>query len=317
MNNRMKQKDQLDHTRRTQSALATNVIETPVFKAATDALDQLMAMNRHKINEGLLITGLTGCGKTTVAKEFTKANPPVDGQKNQRRPVVYFKLPANPSPKSLAVAALSAFGQAYTRGTTAELEKRLVTLLQAAETHVVIVDEAHTLVERGNEKDQRMVADTIKNVMEDSGVSFTLMGLPVLKELLVSNEQLRRRFSRQVTLERLPLLSRNDLNVFTKLLRSILKAAECPYSPNLLKPGSVERIHYATNGRPSYVAKLFVYAIAEARKAGSRTIGKAHVERAFLSSIYPGATAEWNPFSARFKFQPLEELGQPFQAVLP
>lgn len=106
-------------------------------------------------------------------------------------------------------------------------------------------------------KSQYLIADWLKFLLDDLALPTVMLGLPRLEELLQTNEQLRRRFSRRVlTLDKtmLGLLEGTACNCFISLALPLnLPVSLAPF--NNTDFGC--RLHYATDGRIAYIKAAF------------------------------------------------------------
>jgi hypothetical protein len=206
-------------------------------------------------------------------------------------------------------------GQPYSKNDTeVQLTHQLKTVLKGVGLCMLIIDEAQHLVD-GNKinKTPAMVADWIKQLMNDVKLSVTLVGTPSVRVLLESNEQLARRFSKQIFLKGHRVNTEAALqefgNTVGKLVEDSGYGGETDY---IFEETSLQMLYYATAGRLGYIAPLLAEAMRLSMEKGRRCLKAKHFETAFESEISFGAAPKNNPFSGKFKPRELVQKGEPF-----
>ena len=143
------------------------------------------------------IVGPSRVGKTMVRERLARAYPEqkVDGRRIVS--VLVVKIPPGVTPRSLPIIVLEALGLRLnlSRKTAPEAFERVLEQLQLAQTKVIIFEEASHLVEHGARILPRDAGDWIKSLVDEANVTAILFGVPRLRRLFDSNEQLRMRTS--------------------------------------------------------------------------------------------------------------------------
>lgn len=143
------------------------------------------------------IVGPSRVGKTMMINSLSRIHPEekVDGRRHI--PVLVVPIPPNISPKLLPVSVMLALKIPLPpRGiSSGVMFNRMVEQLRLANTRVLIFEEASHLVETGARVPPRAAADWFKSLADTLNLTLILFGVPRLRALFESNEQLRLRAS--------------------------------------------------------------------------------------------------------------------------
>jgi hypothetical protein len=166
------------------------VLGTPNYSRARLLLERAFAANvgRNSGHAGLVISGASTLGKTTLCKSLMRHvyrayGAQFPGFRSQNRvPVVYIEVPAGSTGKLLMRTFADFFGITVTSGETMlSIRNRVVDLLNAAGTQLVVIDELHNLARntQGNGESH----DVLKNLHNDLAATFVYAGINVKKML--------------------------------------------------------------------------------------------------------------------------------------
>ncbi|RKT25623.1 TniB protein [Paraburkholderia sp. RAU2J] len=292
------------------------LIEHPAFAYGISAIRRCHRMGRFGLQEPgcLIITGVSGSGKSTLRKEYGKHHPRRETENGTIIPVLHLELPAKPTIKNVAERILLALGDPlFARGTAIDMTQRIVMLFKNCQLELVILDEFQHFIDHSSEKIETAVADWLKSLINETKVPFVLMGLRRCRRILQSNEQLRRRFSRQISLEPFSIADKRSRRIFDGLLRTIYGILPVPCVPELTGGGaSVEQMHYATFGLIGYVMTLVAAAVEIVIEDGRAAIDRGVLSRAFSDAIWPEGVGRLNPFHPSFINRPLTNASEPF-----
>ena len=172
---------------------------------AEEVLNELEFIFEHHADWGEALgdrmAGATNTGKTTVMVEFIRRHPPVKTPEGWRHPVLYARLSEKSTLKSVYAKILEALGDPqYGQGTESHLRERATNLLKSAHVKLVFIDEPHHLTETGSDK-ARVSTSHLAKVMVDKGICVIFGGVHSVDDLVVSADEMARRFRGRLTLQ--------------------------------------------------------------------------------------------------------------------
>ncbi|UZM13103.1 TniB family NTP-binding protein [Pseudomonas kielensis] len=264
-------------------------------------------------SKGLVIQGPSGVGKSTLIQEYVRELESSKKTDQGQRSVLIVEIPSSPTKKNLAAAMLTAMNDRYadSRSHSAETKfARIIQLLKNLSVEVVVLDEAQHLVDymRNNAYE---AADWIKSLMNETGIAFVLVGLKRTENLLLANEQLRRRFSATVDYGRF-MLTEESWKQFAMLLKAIhelLPVCSISFSGRDI----ILRFYLASFGLIDYLIKVLDRAVWLVEDLNLEGIDLALLAQSFRDEVWSYAPEERNPFSSTFDFQPLIGTREPFE----
>lgn len=294
-------------------SLTHRFIHTPQATRALTRLGEIHSDTRRTgASKGLLIQGPSGVGKSTLILEYTRQLMEERGSDQDNRVVLSVEIPSSPTKKNLAAAMLTALRDPFAeaRGHSAEVKiARVKLLLKKLGIEVLVLDEAQHLVDYLRNGAYE-AADWIKSLMNDTNITFVLLGL-CRTNLLLANEQLRRRFSATVDYERFTW-TETTAQQFVMLLGAI--AGQIPVqSIDFTHLEIAQRFQLASHGLIDYLIKIIDRAVWLVLNRNLPGITLPVLVEAFEDEVWSQAPATRNPFGPNFDFKPLIQHGEPFE----
>lgn len=293
-----------------------SIIEHPGYLEAIQKIELLHQRSRLAgVAGGLLITGHTGSGKSTVKMQYAERYPKEESIDRTHIKVLVVDTPSSPTVRSLVAAMLAAMGDpASQKGTAEEKTERLYKLLKGCGVELLIIDEFQHFLDRGKFSEACTVTDWLKNLINRANIPVVLIGLPRSAYVLELNEQLRRRFSSRYSLEPFAFAHTDDIHQFRGLLSAVQKQLPIQ-TPALSEYEMAQRFHVATHGLMDYLAKLIDGAVQIAVVRQLRTLDLRTYADAFVESVWRNCPPELNPFNPNALLRPLTGRGEPFSFV--
>ncbi len=290
------------------------IVKYPAFNEAYRLLkDAYLFTQQTGLSKNYWLVGPSGTGKTTLMDMLVKEFPPADQGDRKDIPVLAINIPALPTIKNLAEEMLVQLGDPiFHRGSAIDKTLRILHLLKACNTKLILFDEMQHFIDRGHKRAPAEVADWLKTLIDKAQVSAVIMGLERTQVILDANEQLRRRFCRRIDLKPFDLECPISRSHFLGVIKKIDSALAMPSPLDLQQEGLARQLHFATNGIIDYMVKLMLgaYHIAISRQMPG--IDRQCLELAFSESIWVEGVGKFNPFNADFFGQRLDQRGMVF-----
>ncbi|MGO4328763.1 TniB family NTP-binding protein [Cupriavidus sp. M-11] len=291
------------------------LIRYPAFSNAMRSIERCHFLGRHMLEEPdcLLITGVSGAGKSTVRKEYSARFPREETDDRTVIPVLGLELPSAPTVKNVAERILMAMGDPYAEKGSAESKTaRIITLFRECRVELAMLDEFQQFVDNSGGKIEYKVADWLKQLINATRVPFVLLGLPRCTRILELNEQLRRRFLPRLALAPFSVKTKAESMKFAGVLKTLDERLPFSVPSAIIEPSVVELMFCASNGLIDYLMKLVSEALRIALCGERETVDIDTLRQAFQSGIWADADPERNPFSPEFIRRPLNKAGEPF-----
>ena len=285
------------------TATGTALIRYPRLKELHQAI-QLCAVLSEAAGEPqcMALMGVTGAGKSTVARTYAQAFPRTETNHGARIPVVYLETPSPATIKSVAATALRQLGDPRAAsGTLWSMDARLVHFLRECQVRLVIMDDFHHLFDEESQRALGTVSNWLKVLIKESNVPFLVVGLEDrIRLILGANPQLARLFALRETLEPLAWdpARVETLADFARFVQYAEQAVGLPLSEELPRAEWLHRLHTATEGVVGHILNLLRQARAVAQAADPQTphLTLAVVSRVFRQRLQDPLRPQADPF---------------------
>lgn len=252
---------------------------------------------------GIYIHGESRTGKSRLIEETMGKHVPYRTEDGLVVEVVKLQVPAKPTIKGLAIDLLRALGDPMPdKGTENSMTERLVILLTACKTRLLILDEFQHFVDKSSSFTViHHLADWLKNLLNRTKVTAVLVGLEYGLAVLKQNEQLRGRFANPIRLPRFDWRDENLRAEFLGLLDGFQSLISKKFNvPEFSSDELGYRFYIATGGLTGYVFNILRMAAWESIASKHNSISLRELEIAYSEGINEEDQYNINPFSKHF-----------------
>ncbi|NMG49312.1 AAA family ATPase [Azoarcus communis] len=233
-------------------ALDVTIVPHPAFVAHEKQLNQTLQDHQAGVTPYIsMLIGPSRIGKSEILQRLARQYPQSRKDGRLFKPVLLISIPNGTTPKDLPLSVIQALGIPVPkeRSRAGVLFDTMLKNLRLANTMAILFDEASHLVDTGSRVPPRQASDWFKSLLDEARVSIVMSGVPRLRRLLDSNEQLRGRCKRP--LELMPYYwSRNDeRKLFAGCAQAFTKIFQdhgCPIQP-LVNTDTLMRHLYAVS----------------------------------------------------------------------
>ncbi|MCK0069415.1 TniB family NTP-binding protein [Kordiimonas laminariae] len=300
------------------TAMQQLVIEHPQIKRTIARIDEYKEASKGSREPNcMLILGRPGVGKTTIKDLYTAKYAIEKTDTGTKVPVLSATIPVPATMMTLVTALLTKIGDPLAvKGTLHQKTLRLYRLLKECETEMILLDEFHHFIDCDSEKILNSVSNWLKNLISETKVPVTLIGLPKSLRVLFANSQLERRFSDILHISPIKYPSANNKD-FKHLLKIIQEHAILKFDMDLTSEDMLPRMYAATNGYLSPLMLLVRMVTFSCKKQGKKTIELKDMAEFHHRKISAMSKGNPNLRTSRYEKNPFSLDWTPADAVKP
>lgn len=252
----------------------------------------------------IALIGESRTGKSRLLEDIQNEHPHVRNKDGLKVPVLYVRTPSKPTVKSLLELLLQKIGDPlwYT-GTENTKTGRLRTLMGAADTKMMMIDEFQHFQDKGTEKIAYHVADWLKVLVDECNLSLVVAGVPSCSAVINCNQQLAGRFNSPILMPRFNWSRDEDREEFMAIMGAFHSSLSQHFElPELDTEEMSYRFWFATGGLIGYLTKLLRQAVRNAIDSNSRSIAIEQFAVAHQQSLWESNpdNRNTNPFDRSF-----------------
>ena len=268
---------------------------------------------KNATSRGLMLTGPTGAGKTTILNFYEGKFPRYSDGTATCIPVLKVSTPVAPTLKSLAQTLLIALQDRFDdRGSGEAKTKRVYQFLEKCKVQLIFIDEFHHCLFAKNGEQYSAISEWLKLIMNELNIALVLVGLPEGERIVYNNHQLRRRFSSRIQITPFSISEECDFDEFRGILRAYQGQLPLKVEVPLHEANLARRFLIGSDGRLDYVRKILEGAVAVAQSIGCATLDLPIYESAYRNEVWDCAPDELNPFSTQSILRRLDKKDEPF-----
>lgn len=266
----------------------------PMFMQVARILRKELDSANSKTRSNYLVTGPSGVGKTTLQKHLLSLYPRTEDGRVldlghgltatcDEVPALCIRLRSQPTAKIITRNLLAAIGDPRARhGGYEELAARLAHFVKQCGVRVIFIDEAQRAVDRDGVVRRHDIAELLKDLHDETGVSICLLGMGRTKALFEDDAQIARLWSNELPLapygwgDPAKRGRRGDeARIFMGILKAYADRLPVPLDVelNVSNPEIAQRFYFVTRGVIGYLKKLLIGATKVAESLGAGTIG--------------------------------------------
>ncbi|MEY4483629.1 MAG: hypothetical protein RL693_1081 [Verrucomicrobiota bacterium] len=234
----------------------------------------------------IALIGESRTGKSTVLDHFLSLHQRSRTADGLKIPVLLTTVPSMPRIKGLASVILHGLEDpVFYKGSEAEMQARILKLLKATGTKVLVLDEFQHFRDKTTYKIQHAVTDWLKVLVDEAKIGLVVSGLPYCLDVIEQNEQLRGRFVSPLELPRFDWINSYDQSAFAGVLEGFRQAMADFEMPAISEGDMPFRFYCASGGLIGYVTKILRQATWNAIDKNSRSIKLSDLATAYSEAV--------------------------------
>ena len=267
----------------------------------------------HRHGGGVLISGPSGVGKSTVLENYASNFPNYIEGRQTVIPVLKVTCPSSASANGLISAMFDAMGFPIpSRTDLAEKTIKVSKLMKIYKVELMLLDEFHHAYYSRSLADFRQLIDTLKNIMNETKVASVLVGLNEIDEVISTNEQVARRHSEKIEITTFALNDENDFKEFRAILKAFQEKLIVQPETPLFEANLARRFLIASNGNLDYLRRILEKSVEIAGFAKLDHLNQTIYFAAFREYVWKGVPDKLNPFHDESPLRRLDKAGEPF-----
>lgn len=241
------------------------------YKKASEIIATLSDLLRHNGTTRIpnpFIIGDSNSGKSEILRRFSKLNEPkiIEGKDYLQIPVLYIILPPKPSEQRLYNEILSTLRVPHRERNDIDYKMRqTIDSLQKVNCKIIIIDEIQQVLASPPLK-QREFMNTLKYIMNKTGISIVCAGVKDAHGVIASDPQLASRF----TLVELKAWLMNE--EFALMLNTLKKSMKLMNDTEAIDFEFAKFVHFQSEGLLGEMAELIRKGAINAINDGSERL---------------------------------------------
>lgn len=251
----------------TNHTLDSFTIHHAAYARAMEEMRNLLKIASQTEGAIIPLLGPTRCGKTALLEELktqTECIRPGPGILLETSDFAFGTIPPKPNDRDLYITMLTAIGlHSGQKERTSLLRDRLIQTIKDHGIQIIALDEASHCAERGANLSERGAADHFKTIVDRTGITLILSGLPKFQNLVDGNEQFRDRALKSVLLNPYSWSLKDDRYAFNQAFEGILNQIELTgLKLDFDSTEIVRRIYGASGGRVGIMIRILKAALS-------------------------------------------------------
>jgi hypothetical protein len=282
-----------------------------LVKIMTEVQRRITRCDLIQKGDCILIVADTGSGKSFLINYFEHGMPPKEHETWSERPLCRFNTPPRPSNGVMSECFLIGLGASEPEsGTLRQKSDRCGLYARNCATRLTLIDNAHRIPEK-RIVGIRECGDWCCDLFDAAPLLLVLLGAPPVEEVIMANEQLRRRGLASYRLDYFDVSTPARARAYLQFLGLFDLALPLSELCNLGQRDMLLRFLCATLGIIDLHVRLSTDAVQIAVESGKETFGLQELTRAYEQMV-GDAQAIPNPFHLDFKPRLLTKPGEVF-----